>query len=286
MSRNYSDPTLKSLFAQSGNRCAFPECPEALIVPGRAPNVQIAHILPLGADSKAPRFVPGLSDDVLNNESNLVLMCTKHHLEIDHKVYGRQYSASDLTSWKEARSRELLISIRTAISDVLDSMNRVPVPTTWSKLAAAFGWGAYEISETEPSLKSLLTDLGNLVSESRFVFYMFYVVADQKSSGVAPYLPHQVNANYSQLLRRLAGEDDEKGAILQELEAMRLLALPTGENWDAGDPATQLIYEADSRKEDLSTLRQFAKISAASGGANYLQIMRKLIVDQDWDLLT
>ena len=85
-SRNYSSKTIKLLFGLSGGQCAMPNCNNPIVQP-QGDNYdadvlgQICHIYarsPVG-----PRGDGGLSDDALDSESNLILLCGHHHIEID-----------------------------------------------------------------------------------------------------------------------------------------------------------------------------------------------------------
>jgi len=76
----------KVLLLKSGNRCAFPECPEALTrsVSGRGRIVttgEIAHIVSASPDG--PRGKEPQPEGGHNHHSNLIFLCPAHHKEID-----------------------------------------------------------------------------------------------------------------------------------------------------------------------------------------------------------
>lgn len=77
-----SEKTLKVLFARSQNRCAFPDCQEEIVdsttgvVYG-----EVCHIE--GVEAGAARHNPNLDKEAVNSETNLVLLCHKHHKVVD-----------------------------------------------------------------------------------------------------------------------------------------------------------------------------------------------------------
>jgi hypothetical protein len=75
-------PTIKRLFAVSGNRCAFPDCPNPLIEPSSGKvTARICHIK--AQSEGGPRFDPDQTDDERHDFDNLILMCPIHHDVID-----------------------------------------------------------------------------------------------------------------------------------------------------------------------------------------------------------
>lgn len=73
--------TIKTLFAKSGNRCAFPRC-ESPIIEGSGTVVgQICHIN--ARNSKGPRYNSNMSAKEINDLGNLILLCANHHQVID-----------------------------------------------------------------------------------------------------------------------------------------------------------------------------------------------------------
>jgi hypothetical protein len=69
---------VKTLFALSGNTCAFTGCETKLTAPGwRRVNADVAHIC--GENPGAARFDPAMSDAERNGFDNLILVCPNHH---------------------------------------------------------------------------------------------------------------------------------------------------------------------------------------------------------------
>jgi len=96
MSRYYSDRTLKTLFALSGNVCALPNCSSNLI----SEEVILADICHIEAESiGGPRYNPTLSDKDRNAAKNLILFCPTHHRLVDQKT--DEYTVEYLRSMKK-----------------------------------------------------------------------------------------------------------------------------------------------------------------------------------------
>ncbi len=77
---------LKALLQKSGNRCAFPDCGEVLLLEGTDTEdlvilSKVAHIVAESHDG--PRGQYPLPLEERNKESNLVLLCGKHHDLVD-----------------------------------------------------------------------------------------------------------------------------------------------------------------------------------------------------------
>lgn len=80
-----SNPTMKRLFALSGNACSFPGCMEPLTdtsADGSAVSLgDIAHIV--AKSRQGPRGRSPLSDRERDEADNLLVLCLKHHRVID-----------------------------------------------------------------------------------------------------------------------------------------------------------------------------------------------------------
>ena len=77
-----SRPTVKRLFAVSGNRCAFPNCPTCIVDETSGSIIcQICHIK--GENRDSARHDPSQSDAERHGHGNLILLCGPHHKIID-----------------------------------------------------------------------------------------------------------------------------------------------------------------------------------------------------------
>lgn len=80
-SRYYTSPTLKKLFALSGNQCACPECSEIMVNEQRDVFGEICHIRGLEQNSK--RHDSSLTIPQMNDYENLIVLCPNHHTKAD-----------------------------------------------------------------------------------------------------------------------------------------------------------------------------------------------------------
>jgi hypothetical protein len=78
-----STPTVKRLFAVSGNKCAFPDCFQPLVDPASGSIVgEVCHIK--GDKSGAARY-DAAQNSKEHGFGNLILLCGAHHKIIDDK---------------------------------------------------------------------------------------------------------------------------------------------------------------------------------------------------------
>ena len=74
--------TIKTLFALSCNRCAYPGCEEALTDPGWGQvKADIAHIR--GERPGSARYDPKMTSTERHSHENLLLLCPNHHRLVD-----------------------------------------------------------------------------------------------------------------------------------------------------------------------------------------------------------
>src|SRR4051794_22139564 len=105
-----SEATVKSLFAVSGNRCAFPDCGQPLVVmSGSLPVVtgRVCHIK--GRKPGAKRYDPKQTEAERHGFHNLILLCGDHHTLID--ADDAAYTVSRLGVMKYAHEMQLSHSI-------------------------------------------------------------------------------------------------------------------------------------------------------------------------------
>ena len=117
--RNYSQRTLKVLFALSGNQCAHPECTNSLIEPATEESDALvtAHICHIYAISTVgPRGKPGLTQQELNAPENLILLCRNHHAVADGQ--HESYPADLLKGWKRNHEAEIQHRLSASLESV------------------------------------------------------------------------------------------------------------------------------------------------------------------------
>jgi tetratricopeptide (TPR) repeat protein len=99
MSKKPNIPTVKRLFAISGNLCAFPQCPTPIIDPSS--NVVIGEICHIKArEEGGARYDPSQTDEERNAFENLILLCSVHHKIVD--TDENAYPVKRLTEIKAA----------------------------------------------------------------------------------------------------------------------------------------------------------------------------------------
>lgn len=81
MRKSPSLPSLKALFAKSGNRCAFPGCENTLINEDGVFIGIVCHIE--AASPKGQRYNNQQSDEERRHIDNLILLCPQHHKVTD-----------------------------------------------------------------------------------------------------------------------------------------------------------------------------------------------------------
>ena len=104
--------TMKSLFARSGNRCAFPNCYVPLVEENDIVTGEVCHIK--ARNARGPRYDPSQTDAERNDSANLILLCARHHKIVDDAP--ATHSVQILLAMK--RERELVgeITITSAIA--------------------------------------------------------------------------------------------------------------------------------------------------------------------------
>lgn len=104
--RSYSPTTLKVLFSEAGNLCAYPRCNNRVVMPEteegdqKAVQGDIAHIIAASPDG--PRADPSFPRDQLAEEKNLIVLCGYHHKLVDTQPL--KYTADMLRRWKHDHS--------------------------------------------------------------------------------------------------------------------------------------------------------------------------------------
>lgn len=108
--RSYTKSTLWALVALGRSSCYWPDPPcsqRAIVMVKGQPvtNLEIAHIY--AAHPDGPRYRADMTDAERRHASNVILLCTKHHMFID-KVRPGKYPAEVLTKWKADREKGAL----------------------------------------------------------------------------------------------------------------------------------------------------------------------------------
>jgi hypothetical protein len=96
--RNYTQVTLKKLFALSGNQCAFPDCSQNI---ADKDNIigEICHIE--AAEQGGLRYNSAQTDKERAGYNNLIVLCGNHHKVIDNPDNINKYTVDALKEMKE-----------------------------------------------------------------------------------------------------------------------------------------------------------------------------------------
>ena len=101
---------VKKLFALSGNRCAFPKCPTAIVQ--RESETVIGKICHIKARSpKGRRYDPHQTDEERHGFANLILLCGVHHDIVDDPSRSEEFTVKALALMKENHERNGLIEL-------------------------------------------------------------------------------------------------------------------------------------------------------------------------------
>ena len=73
---------LKALYVRSGYQCAFKDCEELLMIE-ETDISRVCHIREV--DPTSYRYDPNLDESEYNDVSNLILLCLKHHMQVDYE---------------------------------------------------------------------------------------------------------------------------------------------------------------------------------------------------------
>ena len=118
-------PTIKRLYAKSGNQCAFPSCTQQLFMDSNSKNVsEICHIE--AAEKGGPRYNPESTDEERRSYDNLIILCPTHHAITDNAV---QYPVEKLKLIKtehESKITQALTEQKPQIfSEVINALTNV-----------------------------------------------------------------------------------------------------------------------------------------------------------------
>jgi hypothetical protein len=94
-------PTIRTLFAHSGNQCAFPDCAHPLIDQYGNFVAQVCHIE--SAELGGERFNAAMTNEERRMPANLMLMCLRHHVETNDVI---RFPVARLRQMKEAHERQ------------------------------------------------------------------------------------------------------------------------------------------------------------------------------------
>src|SRR4051812_16011778 len=124
--------TVRALFARSGNRCAFPGCPQPLVNESHTVVGEICHIE--APEPDGPRFNAALSDEDLRAYPNLFLLCRRHHKEVDSET---QRFSVDVLQQMKARHEANFVEQPFAVDRSLIEKALLDFDQVWTRIEAA-----------------------------------------------------------------------------------------------------------------------------------------------------
>lgn len=95
--------TIRTIFARTGNQCAFPECTHPLVDEDNQFIAQICHIE--AAARNGERFNETMTDEQRRAPDNLIVLCYRHHVKTNNV---QKYSVEALKKMKSTHERKWL----------------------------------------------------------------------------------------------------------------------------------------------------------------------------------
>ena len=129
--RQYTNKTIKRLYALSKNKCAFPGCTALLVNKNNAMNSNICHIE--AASEGGERYNPSMTNKERADYKNLILLCIQHHDKTNNvELYPvsvlqemKASQESDIETQVINKNPSMLKNAITAIANIsLDSIEK------------------------------------------------------------------------------------------------------------------------------------------------------------------
>lgn len=210
--------TIKTLFARSGNMCAFPGC-NSLIVDG-AGNV-IGEICHIAAQSPGgPRYDDRQTEAERHEVDNLLLLCANHHKIIDGNEAA--YPVHLLKGMKAAReefaSRDFQKGDDTNAQRLLEKYNSISIAGNCGHVAVASP-GAIQTDNLSLQIKkgsvSIEPPKGTIGSNAPMVRYLEYLIRRYNEFASKDY-SRKTKFSYGALSRNIESNFGAKWKLLDE----------------------------------------------------------------------
>jgi hypothetical protein len=102
-------PTIRHLFAHSGNVCAFRGCNHPLIDTHGNFVAEVCHIE--AAEPGGERFNPAMTNEQRRDRDNLLLVCHRHHVETDNVTVWTVEKMRGIKAEHERQFEEAVVRI-------------------------------------------------------------------------------------------------------------------------------------------------------------------------------
>lgn len=191
--------TIKRLFAQSGNCCAFPDCATPLVEESGTVTGEICHIR--SASPGGPRFDKTQNESERHGAANLLLLCARHHKIIDSEP--EKYPVSVLEVIKRKREQPGLVEISSLTSraseQLLNNYLSVTIHSNYGQIAiqspGAIQAHTVTLKTSKPKVV-VAPPHGSIADDSRMLSYAQYLIdryqqfqkADRQKEGGFKYI--------------------------------------------------------------------------------------------------
>ncbi|ENO1771296.1 hypothetical protein ACA869_002700 [Vibrio alginolyticus] len=248
--RNYSQQTLKKLFALSGNQCAFPGCTKALVNTDNAKESNICHIE--AANEEGERYRESMSDKERADYNNLILLCVQHHTETDDVT---AYTVNKLKQMKEDHEAKIaLINLGRSpsmLKTAVDKISKIGL----SALKDADATKSFNI--TDKLNHNGVADKRRLINDLKVYYHklnLLYDELDDTGSLKKENLLDNIRHIYLDVSGRYIGKNDDYMPIIKQ-NADAIFE-------DVFDELLQLIDFGDISVEDLSPALRVVMVDA------------------------
>lgn len=114
--------TLRSLFARSGNQCAFPDCDHPLVDEENIFVAQVCHI----EDAKSGcRFNLKMTNEERRSYDNLILFCYRHHVQTNNEEKFPTHILKEIKAKHEVQFKEDFKLSNSILRNIYDALPRL-----------------------------------------------------------------------------------------------------------------------------------------------------------------
>lgn len=164
------DATLRKLYVNSGNQCAFPGCTNKIVDEDGVFIAQVCHIE--AANEGGERFNPNMTNEERRDYSNLLLLCYEHHQVTNNE---EKYTVSDLMEMKdkhENKFKSIIEDMSTSFVGDITKSQSITYPKTLNSMNIELKWrhGEEELETTIEIMSDELNKLTLITPATRSVF--------------------------------------------------------------------------------------------------------------------
>ena len=270
------ESALKTLFAYSGNVCAFDGCKQTIINEFGDVHGEIAHIRSVGSQGKkAARYDPNATAEELRDFDNLILLCHEHHVETDNE---QKYPVEKMITMKakhEARFNGLISELLATVGDQTKNTS-VVYPVNFEAYRAVHPILTLNDDEISGTKDGVIIAIGRLAKLPPNARAMLAVIADRADSSF-DYL-HQVSIPVETLRSIMDLSHTEFDSILTTLIEYDYVKIE--EDYEAPWRGERIILRDEEDKSGLQIFTEVILISRALGIPT-----EELVLDLDWSKL-